>query len=884
MLEALFQVIISPLYGILEAIFTFFTINLCLNIGFAIFIISFIVNALSLPLYINAERLQEKERDIQNKLAPRVNSIKKNFKGDERHMILQTYYRQNHYHPVMALRLSLSLLLTIPFFTAAYMFFHNLPLENVSWFIIKDLAKPDGLLSFGNFSLNVLPVLMTVLNIISVNIYAKDKDFMEKVQMYGLAALFLVILYQSPSCLVLYWTFNNLFSLLKNLSFKYFSLEVTLNKTMLFLGVAVVIPALVYGLIRYPLCLIVLLLAAFGGYKIFKGISFDTPSTRTYFLICAALSLLIGVLIPTNVISTSPVEFLYGPTSKSPLFFIIFPLLQAFGLFVFWGGVAYFFSSKKVQCILTFIAAVFLPFSLLNMFFIPLPKEYMLKTLVYNCKVSFDFYQDSILPLIAYVVGGLCVVSLLHFVFKNYRYKLLDKIVSILLMVFVSLAAINVFKISNVYKNYVNNVTDFNTSSNSVYNLSREHKNVIIIFLDRAISSFLPLIFEEKPELKSVYSGFTYYPNTVSYYSHTVLGYPAMIGGYEYSPIRMNMPNNKVFHEKYREALLTLPLIYKNAGWNVKVTDAPYLYPEIFKSEGISAANVRGKLSEVYGISAERNKANQQLTKRNFIYLSFLVASPPPLRNFIYEHGRYLSVWNCPESIWYDDKLIQENYLELENLSGFTGFNSKSDSFVIINNDLPHWPAYLQYPEYKYAKNVKVYNPLIADNSANMHYHVNAASLFLVGKYLDYLKENNAYDNSRIIIVADHGRSITNPKLSKLQNDYLMEYNPLLLVKDFNSRGDLKVSDKFMTNADVPYIATQNIIDKPVNPFTGNVISDADKQNGVWIYEAHIWQFDFFRNNKSFILPKATFRYVNKNIFDVNNWKIHVPYSKINPQ
>ena len=46
-------------------------------------------------------------------------------------MILQTYYRQNHYKPTYVLRSAVSLFLEIPFFIAAYAFL-SIRLEDTS--------------------------------------------------------------------------------------------------------------------------------------------------------------------------------------------------------------------------------------------------------------------------------------------------------------------------------------------------------------------------------------------------------------------------------------------------------------------------------------------------------------------------------------------------------------------------------------------------------------------------------------------------------------------------------------------------------------------------------------------------------------------------------
>ncbi len=40
------------------------------------------------------------------------------------------------------------------------------------------------------------------------------------------------------------------------------------------------------------------------------------------------------------------------------------------------------------------------------------------------------------------------------------------------------------------------------------------------------------------------------------------------------------------------------------------------------------------------------------------------------------------------------------------------------------------------------------------------HYQSNMASLTALGEWFDFLKENNCWDNTRIVIVSDHGTDI----------------------------------------------------------------------------------------------------------------------------
>jgi YidC/Oxa1 family membrane protein insertase len=219
-LNILDTLLLGPLKLVFEIIYV--VANRFLNHpGLSIIVLSLIMNILVLPLYRRADAMQEQARDIDAKLRDGVAHIKKTFSGDERMMILQTYYRQNHYKPTDALNGSVSLLLEVPFFMAAYQFLSNLKmLDGVSLGPIADLAAPDGLITIGALSINLLPILMTAVNVVSSAIYLKGFPLKTKIQLYGMAAFFLVFLYTSPSGLVFYWTLNNVFSLVKTIFYK----------------------------------------------------------------------------------------------------------------------------------------------------------------------------------------------------------------------------------------------------------------------------------------------------------------------------------------------------------------------------------------------------------------------------------------------------------------------------------------------------------------------------------------------------------------------------------------------------------------------------------------------------------------------------------------
>ena len=99
----------------------------------------------------------------------------------------------------------------------------------------------------------------------------------------------------------------------------------------------------------------------------------------------------------------------------------------------------------------------------------------------------------------------------------------------------------------------------------------------------------------------------------------------------------------------------------------------------------------------------------------------------------------------------------------------------------------------------------------------------------------------------------------------------VMSYNPLLLVKDFGSKG-FHVDDRFMTNADTPVLALDGLIDTPVNPFTGIPITDAAKG----AEEFHVFYTDIsdpWDNNGNTFLPDRWYALKGQNVFDVSAWR-----------
>ncbi|MBO4747117.1 MAG: hypothetical protein J5607_03525, partial [Clostridiales bacterium] len=99
-------------------------------------------------------------------------------------------------------------------------------------------------------------------------------------------------------------------------------------------------------------------------------------------------------------------------------------------------------------------------------------------------------------------------------------------------------------------------------------------------------------------------------------------------------------------------------------------------------------------------------------------------------------------------------------------------------------------------------------------------------------------------------------------------------YNPVLMVKDFDSTG-FTVAEDFMTNADTPFLALDGLIADPVNPFTGKPIKEGEKTQEQIIYVSDNLNTTF-NNGNQFEDPDGYWLAVTPgDIRDDKNWRLY---------
>lgn len=906
-LETLF---IGPLKLIFEIIFQL-AYDMIGKPGISIIALSLVMNVLVLPLYKRADAMQEKSRDIEAKLHDGVAHIKKTFSGDERMMILQAYYRQNNYKPTDVLHGSVSLLLEIPFFMAAYQFLSHLHvLSGEPFGPIKNLGAPDGLLVIGGITINLLPVLMTLINVVASAIYLKGFPLKTKLQLYGMAAFFLWFLYDSPAGLVFYWTLNNLFSLGKNIFYKFKNPK---KAVRIFLSVVGIVMAALSFLIVNPdlakakivlrvICALmqlpVILFFVKSKIKIKQNQKVSTPNKKLFVAGAVFLTLFIGLLIPGNFIADSPQEYVDLTFFFHPLWYLVSSLCFAAGMFLVWMGVFYWLASDKGKVIFERIIWVLCGGAVVNYMFFGTKLGIITSALTYENGVRFAVSEQILNA--AIIVAITVVLYLVIVKWSNIaKNVLLTAAIALAVMSVINVITIN--KSINEIKNQIVAAGESTEDDAPQFMLSKDGNNVVVIMLDRAMGDYVPYILNEKPELKEKFEGFTYYSNTISFGGHTNMGVPALMGGYEYTPVEMNKRSDEALVDKHNESIKVMPALFTQNGYNVTVCDMPYTnYKSVFDTSvyddypGINTYVTKGYFS-----TEEMKESIIESNKRNFFCLGVMKSLPLFMQRTVYNGGSYNQA-SSPNNFIAQKRInssmatggkksFMDAYLVLENLEKMTKIDTvDSNNFLLLCNDTTHEPIILQSPNFvpqssvdntkydndhkdRFSVDGKSIN--ITNNLQMMHYQTNMAALMRLSEWFDYLKENDVYDNTKIILVADHGYYLD-------QNEQLIHgdidanaFFPLLMVKDFGSTGEMQTNSDFMTNADVPTLAFKDAVENPVNPFTGKPINSDEKTAHDQLI---ITSKDYkIKENNGNTFMAATWAAVSNNIWDRDDWEFY---------
>lgn len=724
--------------------------------------------------------------------------------------------------------------------------------ESENFGLISNLGQPDGLISIFGLSLNLLPVVY--LTVSCVTLFLGNYSLFERIVIFFESVVTTLIIYNMPSSAALFWVMLSVCHILLEI-LVHFILKPKKNET---------------DTVNE------------------KNSNLEKADYYLFFSGLCFVILLSGFYIPSNIIRTSMQEFVDVSDMRNPLYYILFSMALSFGMFGIWGSIYYLLAGTKIKKVLEKSIWVIGCIASVDYIMSGSYQGEINSTLVYFEEKEFGTGRVLMSMVLA------AVLSVILIILMKKKNEFANILVTTELAILVVSVVFNAFSITSGYRkmNYIRN----EKANEECIRLSKNGKNVIIILADRALGPLVPFLFEEKPELIERFDGFTYYPNTISFAAYTNTGAPAAYGGYEYTPEALNARTEESLEQKHNEALKVLPVLFWQNNYEVTVIDPVYAgynwIPDLSIFDDYSEIKkyrLEGKLKDRL---PEDFASEKELLKRNFYCYSLMKMFPLNWQDMLYDLGDYCTPnpdYYIQSSRYTSDgyyAAFLDAYAVLERLSELTIIeDDEKDYFVSFYNSTPHMECLLQEPDYvpKHHVDNSPFHPddeyvyYAGEKSLYMitmpqeeFYHVDMATFLKLGEWFDYLKENDCYDNTRIIIVSDHGADIENFN-SVLDNGMDVEnFMPVLMVKDFDAHGFTE-SDEMMTNADVAAIATESIIENRVNPFTGNLL-DAHEKEEMDEYLIFYSEINNTGDNHGNIFKPGLWFSLKGNPYDLSNW------------
>ncbi len=181
------------------------------NYGIAIIVLTLIIKTALWTIQNKSMKSMKK----MSLLAPKMNELKEKYKSDPTRMNTEVMklYKEYGVNPFAG---CLPMLVQMPIFFGFYsMLAVAVELRNSSFLWVNDLSQPDTVAHVAGFPINIFPLVMAVTMLWQMQLTPKTGDSSQQKIFMFMPIFFLFICYNYASALALYWTVQNIFSIVQ---------------------------------------------------------------------------------------------------------------------------------------------------------------------------------------------------------------------------------------------------------------------------------------------------------------------------------------------------------------------------------------------------------------------------------------------------------------------------------------------------------------------------------------------------------------------------------------------------------------------------------------------------------------------------------------------
>ncbi|MCG8530720.1 MAG: YidC/Oxa1 family membrane protein insertase [Desulfovibrionales bacterium] len=806
----------------------------------ALLLLSVVVRCITTPIEKFANAIVANEQALQKVFTPQLERITRDFSGAEKHAAIQRLYTRYSYHPIMAIRGTVGLLVQLPFFIAAFIMIGTLPeLKGYVVPLIGDLGQPDGILA----GINILPILMTVINIIAVYTLP-DQTPKSQRQAVILALAFLVLLYAEPAALVIYWTMNNTLSLVKSLWKKYATgtFQITGTKRLpawctsshaallcAVLEITLVIISFSSMIKMSPKgSLDIVRVTAFLMFPILGNFIYLLVTSRQSLLailcgigatLCPLLYHTVGLtyagfllVMSAMVITYYVFAFRRSPLTKdqkgtmllacyiAALCFIVIPLVLYAAEPTMFGKVDY--RSVIVSLNLFALAAIIL-FKLSNLH----RKAPGLLLAVALCSTGYAYFikfnfgilrgvnfisdallKDTSIILIVLEVFCLAAVCVATTAWYHRLKKHLVPVVAISLLALIADTSTVSFEIAQTTES-PEALQQVSTLSVPPISFSRHGKNIVFIVPDSAKGEQMRQLFADFPEFSTIFSGFTFYPNTAASGPFTITNIAALIGGENYTLPALQRDTERNVRKKLIDAYSSRNTALEANGYKNVLFSLDYVDKQSVATDATSIKSIAEYMPFIKKRFNFKTPAVNFETKKVVMLSSFRIA-PLFVKSMLYNSKLWKKILTTSIDNRYVRNAEEEAFIRALPLLSTTT-DDAARNFVQIWSMSTHSP-------FVYDRK-RTYIDFSKPLSFSPRYESVLLFLKNMSEWIGWMKAQGVYANTKIIIVSDHGSGIN-------ESWNVGAANAFMMVKDFQAPDTPMATDtSLMSNADAAY-------------------------------------------------------------------------------
>lgn len=280
-----------------------------------------------------------------------------------------------------------------------------------------------------------------------------------------------------------------------------------------------------------------------------------------------------------------------------------------------------------------------------------------------------------------------------------------------------------------------------------------EDENLLIFVVDCFDSSYFREALTE--DFESELEGFTYYPDTTSMYGHTLCSLSQILTGIPFV-------NQSSYEDYETEAFERSPLLEKlrEKKWDYGLY-SEYEFP---MTESLSDSV-------------------------NLIDSSYKISSVKSFYEIVYRIVGYsIAPYHLKSFLWFYPQLNDIKYSKTdEQYKVYTTNNEKFYDAIDLMSVTKSESVF------RFFHIEGMHTPYMTDENVvtqekEVSFEQNREACFkIIGKFIEQLKAKGVYDNTAIIIMADHGG------LDRLEG---LKQNPLFMVKGYNEKHKFEISDR----------------------------------------------------------------------------------------